>query len=126
MNGKLYQFDDMVWEPVSEGVKRKVVAGDGVTVAYYIMMPGSAALIHHHSHSQLVFLMNGEGIVTMGDTSQPMQGPSVCHFPSNLPHSLTINEESAPAYVYDVFTPRRTEYEESYKAYAAAHPDGEK
>ena len=74
-----------------------------VTQFVGVIPPGKAPL-HHHTYDEVVYVIEGEGVFHIGDTTTPM-GPGTCiHLPPYTAHALE-NIGTRPMRVLGVFHP---------------------
>ena len=96
------------WEPVAEGVKRKVMTYDAnlmlVKVAFEAGGIGSA---HSHVHTQMSYVASGVFSITIADQTQIVRAGDVYYIPPNVRHGAICEEAGV---LVDVFTPMREDF----------------
>lgn len=106
---EVFQIADQIeWEIVGEGVKRKLMAYDGhLTMVYVDFMAGSVAAIHNHYHSQGTLVVSGKFEVTVGDKIQIISSGDGFYAEPDIPHGVKCVEAGV---LLDVFTPMRADF----------------
>lgn len=98
-------------QPV-EGVKRRVISGDRMTMAFFELDAGACIPEHSHHHEQMGTVLKGSlELVVDGEKRRVNQGEAY-HIASNVPHSGECSGGSA-AEILEVFSPRREDYADS-------------
>jgi quercetin dioxygenase-like cupin family protein len=105
-------WDDMEWEEVRPGVKRKVFQGEGCTVVYNSLEPGHEPKPHSHEYEQIAYIPRGEALYTVGETTYKMVPGSIVHVPPSVTHFIKVTG-TEPCINIDVFAPRRKDYQQS-------------
>lgn len=93
------------WEPVAEGVKRKIMTYDAnlmmVKVAFET---GGIGAAHRHVHTQMSYVASGVFTITIGDETQTVRTGDAYYIPSNVHHKAVCEEAGE---LVDLFTPMR-------------------
>jgi quercetin dioxygenase-like cupin family protein len=106
---KLANADQLGSVDVRDGVTRRVFTGDGATLAWTTLDPGHTPRPHSHDYEQIVYIVSGRVLFTVGDESAEMGPGDVLLVPPNVEHfAQTIGDE--PVVDLSIFTPRRDEY----------------
>ncbi|WP_299237129.1 cupin domain-containing protein [Natronomonas sp.] len=75
----------------------ELVVEDDVLVKLFAIGPGAAFDPHVHDDCENVFhLLEGEVVVTQGDTEETVAAPAVVHNPRGVPHGAR-NDAEEPA-----------------------------
>lgn len=109
MNVNLNNFNDMEWEVVREGVKRKAYTGEGATIAMNELQPGHTPKPHSHPHEQIVYIVQGEGDFTVEGEVYHLKEGGLMVIPPNVEHFIQVTSD-IPVLNLDIFTPKRAEY----------------
>jgi quercetin dioxygenase-like cupin family protein len=105
-------WDELEWESVLPGVKRKVFHANHCTLVYNVLEVGSRFAPHSHPHEQVVYILHGEGEFVIGGRRCQLGPGSVMTIAPGVEHSATI-VGAAPCINLDVFVPRREDYRPS-------------
>jgi len=100
--------DEIPWEVVSEGVKRKIMGYDDTIMLVNVAFEkGAIGAMHEHYHAQVTYVVSGQFEMTIGDVSKILKSgdsfyiePQVCHGAVCLEAGLLI----------DVFSPIREDF----------------
>jgi len=98
------------WQPVREGVERKVFSGDGATLALHRLLPDHKPNPHQHVYEQIVYIIAGTIRFHVGDEVHVLGPGGLMAIPPNVRHWGEV-VGSEPVLNLDVFIPRRPEYE---------------
>ncbi len=91
------------------GVTRKSFSGTGTTLAWTSLEPGHQPRPHSHPHEQVVYVVSGHLLFTVGDEQTKVGPGDMLVVPPNVEHwAETIGDE--PALDLSVFSPRRDDY----------------
>ncbi|MDQ1140031.1 cupin domain-containing protein [Pedobacter agri] len=107
-NRTLITDNDLDWDDLGGGIKRKVMPFDDnlmlVKVAFEKDAIGS---IHNHPHLQLSYVAKGSFEVSMGDVKKILNEGDVFFAPSNVFHGVVCLEEGL---LIDIFNPHREDF----------------
>ncbi|WP_304507579.1 cupin domain-containing protein [Anaerotignum sp.] len=102
-------FNEMEWEFVREGVKRKVFTGEGATLSLNELQFGHTPKPHTHIHEQVVYILQGEADFFVDGVKHEMKAGGLLVIPSNVEHYIVVTSKE-PVLNLDVFTPKRADY----------------
>lgn len=102
-------WDDIPWEIVRTGVKRKVFSGEGATMVLNLLDPGHEPRPHSHMHEQLVYIVKGECEFHIGKDVYPLNEGGLLCIPGDIEHYLVVTGRE-PVIDLDVFSPKRADY----------------
>ena len=105
-------WDDMEWEIVRPGVKRKVLQAEGGTVVLNYLEPVHEPRPHTHVHEQIVYIIQGECDFPVGDRVFKLRAGSVLAVPPHLEHYARVTGKETLINM-DLFIPRRDDYHPS-------------
>jgi len=109
MSAHHLNWNEIGWETVRNGIKRKTFTGEGATLALHQIQPGHELLPHSHHYEQVVYMLAGTADFHVGDEVHRLQSGGLLVIPPNVIHYIeVIGEEEAIE--LDVFTPKRPEY----------------
>jgi quercetin dioxygenase-like cupin family protein len=102
------KFQDISWEDLGEGVRRKVMGyGDQLMAVYIEMKRGATGALHSHPHLQISYIESGSLTVHIGSATQLLHRGDFYYIPANVKHGSEAMEDSI---LIDVFTPMRQEF----------------
>jgi quercetin dioxygenase-like cupin family protein len=111
MVGKEQRFivaDELPWETVGEGVRRKIGAyGDDLMAVLVEFRKGSIGYLHKHPHRQITYIQSGAFEVTIGSEKKILRGGDLYYIPADIDHGVTALEDS---FLIDMFTPHRADF----------------
>ena len=91
-----------------DGLLRQVLAhSDQLMLVRHLMQPGWHGARHNHPHEQLVYVIRGKLIFTLGAESFEIAAGDSLIVPGGVEHQALALE---PSEVLDIFTPRRDDY----------------
>ena len=100
----------MPWEPMRQGIGRKVFSGQGATLQLARLQPGHAIRPHEHPYEQIVHILAGVVDFHVGDEVYRMKSGACMAVPPNVKHyAVVVGDEEVLN--LDVFVPRRADLE---------------
>lgn len=109
MNTVAASWNEMPWEEVRKGVKRKVFTGEGATLSLNFLEPGHDPKPHSHMHEQIVYIIDGECEFHVGKDTYPLKEGGLLYIPPNVEHYIVVKGKK-PVIDLDVFSPKREDY----------------
>jgi quercetin dioxygenase-like cupin family protein len=109
MDVKKYIYNEEVeWEQVTEGVRKKILGYDKDLMLVYVeFKKGSIGYLHKHYHTQVSYITGGSFEVNINGEKK-VQKAGDCYFlPPNIEHGVVALEDSS---LIDVFTPMREDF----------------
>lgn len=107
-------WEELEWEEVREGIRRKVVHTMGCTITYNEAKKGHLVRPHSHPHEQICLWLSGASNFTVDGVVHHLTAGSVLEIPGGVEHySDCVSDE--PAFNFDIFCPVRPEYPASKK-----------
>ena len=88
---------------------RQVFSGQNVMLVLNTIQPGFPSFRHSHPHEQIIYIVEGECDVIVGNESARMGPGDMVRIPSNVEHDLRVVGDK-PVVDLDVFTPIREDY----------------
>lgn len=74
---------------ICEQILKEVWKSKDVSVAYVEMVPGNVSLLHKHStFTELYYILNGKGIMWVGDEEFPVSKDILVEVKPGVPHKL--------------------------------------
>ena len=102
-------WNDMTWEVVRAGVKRKAFTGEGATMALNLLDPGHEPKPHSHIHEQIVYIIKGECEFHVGKDVYQLREGGLLYIPPNVEHYIEVKGKEAVIDL-DIFAPKRADY----------------
>jgi quercetin dioxygenase-like cupin family protein len=100
--------DDISWEVMGEGVKRKIMAwDDSLMVVRVEFEKGGVGNLHHHYHSQISHVEKGVFEVEIDSKKKLLTAGDAFYVPPNAVHGAVCLEEGV---LIDVFSPMREDF----------------
>lgn len=104
---RLYRWDEIALEKVTEMVSRKFVSGDRETLAQVYLKRGAIVPLHAHEHEQMTYVLQGTLKLSVDGEEVTVREGEVLHIPSRASHQV---EAMADTFVLDVFSPVRRDW----------------
>lgn len=98
---RLYRWDEIELERITEMASRKVVSGDCLAVAQVYLKRGMLVPRHAHEREQMTLVLQGALHVLVGGEEITVQEGEVLHVPSGLAHQIEALDDT---FVIDVFS----------------------
>jgi quercetin dioxygenase-like cupin family protein len=116
-NVKLYRWDELEREPVTDGLDRKLITGERLMLAHVFLRKGCIVPRHQHDHEQFTYVMAGAlRFWIEADESRvvTVHTGEVLHIPSNVWHKAEALDDTLDM---DVFSPPREDWLNHTDAY---------
>jgi quercetin dioxygenase-like cupin family protein len=105
------QGDEIDWEVVAEGVKRKIMAFDDKAMLVNVHFEkGAIGVLHEHYHTQVTYISSGKFDVTISDVTQTLKEGDSFYIPPHAIHGVVCLESGI---LIDVFSPIREDFMKS-------------
>ena len=79
---------------------RGVTDTDSLTAGIAVVHPGDALHPHFHTPSEIYFVMQGEGVVTLGNTEHIVHAGDAVFIPGDVRHGIANKSESDVIFLY--------------------------
>lgn len=100
--------DDIAWEQVDIGVKRKIMAYDDKLMLVKVEFEtGGIGSLHSHYHSQISHVESGKFEVEIDGEKQILKTGDAFYIPPNVVHGAICLEAGV---LIDVFSPMREDF----------------
>ncbi|TVZ26690.1 Cupin domain-containing protein [Gillisia sp. Hel_I_86] len=100
--------DDIAWETVGEGVKRKIMGyDDKIMLVQVSFKKDSIGPMHEHHHSQVTYVVSGQFKLTIGEETKVLKGGDSFYIPPHVMHGALCLEDGM---LIDVFSPIREDF----------------
>jgi mannose-6-phosphate isomerase-like protein (cupin superfamily) len=77
---------------------------DPLVSTYLIWVKKSVAAHYHENHSEVVYVLEGEGEMTLGDLKRTIRPGDYIYIPKGTPHAVLVKSDS-PMKVMSIQTP---------------------
>lgn len=102
------QAGDLPWEPVAEGMKRKIMAYDkSVMMVRVEFETGGIGTVHQHPHVQITNVEKGVFEVEIAGEKKVLHAGDAFYVPSNVLHGAVCLEAGT---LIDIFSPAREDF----------------
>jgi quercetin dioxygenase-like cupin family protein len=90
------------------GVHGRAVEGDGATLAWIELDPGTVVPEHHHVNEQTGVLVRGALTFTIGGETKELRPGAMWVIPADVPHTVTAGPDGAA--IAELFAPPRADW----------------
>jgi len=104
---KLYHFDEMPFEKMTDLVSRRYIVGKNEMLVYFKLQKGAVIPEHHHPSEQITYILKGHVIVYSSGKEFHLKSGDVLAIPPNVPHRFVALEDTIDI---DVFSPIREDW----------------
>ena len=114
---KLYRWDDMPKEKLSDSLSRRLVTADRMMLAHVYLDKGCVVPKHSHENEQLTYILEGALHFWIGENGEEevtVRAGEVLVIPSHVPHKAEALEDTLDV---DVFSPPRQDWIDKTDAY---------
>ena len=120
---RLWRWDDMPKERVTEHIHRRLVTGERMMLAHVYLDKDAVVPTHAHDNEQITYVLEGALHFWLGEDGSEevvVRSGEVLHIPSNLPHKAVALEDTLDV---DVFCPPRQDWLDGTDSYFHRDPD---
>jgi quercetin dioxygenase-like cupin family protein len=104
---RLYRWDELPLEKVTEMVSRKIVSGSREMVAQHYMKKGALVPVHAHESEQMTYVLQGALKFLIGGEEITVREGEVLHIPSWVEHQAEALDDT---FELDIFSPIRQDW----------------
>ena len=104
---KVYRFDDLAEEWLSDKVSRRLVTGDKIMLGYIVLKKGCVVPFHKHPNEQMTIVLKGALEFTIDGKRMLVKEGEVLAIPSNVEHKAEALEDTIDL---DCFSPPREDW----------------
>jgi quercetin dioxygenase-like cupin family protein len=108
------RWDDEPIERLSEGIGRRMLNGEALTLAQITLAAGAVVPEHEHANEQIATVLSGRLRFTVGGEEREVGPGESVLIAGGVPHRVEVLEN---AVVLDVFAPRRDDWIRGDDAY---------
>ncbi len=103
--------EEMDWEVVGDGVKRKIMAYDKTIMLVKVSFDkGGIGPMHEHYHAQTTYVVSGAFELTIDGVTKTMKAGDAFYIPPHKLHGAICTEAGV---LIDVFSPIREDFMKS-------------
>ena len=114
---RLYRWDELPLEKVTEMVSRKIVSGSREMVAQHYLKKGALVPVHAHESEQMTYVLQGALRALVNGDEVIVREGEILHVPPQVPHQAEAIEDT---FTLDLFCPIRPEWLDQPAAAATA------
>jgi quercetin dioxygenase-like cupin family protein len=114
MTHKVYRWDSVPLETMSDVISRKVISGEKAMVAQVFLKKDAVVPEHHHESEQITYIIEGALKFEIEGRQVIVRAGEVLHIPSNVPHRAVALEDTVDV---DIFSPIRADWLSKDDAY---------
>ena len=107
MPGRLFRWDEIALEKITEMISQKIVAGDREMLAQIYLKRGAQVPMHSHDSEQITYVLQGSLRFLVGGEEIIVREGEVLHIPPGVPHQAEALDDT---FELDVFSPIRTDW----------------
>jgi quercetin dioxygenase-like cupin family protein len=111
---RVYPFDKMPLEKLSDKVFRRFIYGENVTLVHFDIKKGAIVTTHHHPSEQMSYVTKGKMKVASAGKEFIVSAGEVIHIAPEVKHQFEALEDSI---IIDVFSPTRKDWLEGKDDY---------
>jgi quercetin dioxygenase-like cupin family protein len=108
------RWDDEPIERLSDGIGRRMLNGEALTLAQITLAAGAVVPEHEHANEQIATVLSGRLRFTVGGEQREVGPGESVLIAGGVPHRVEVLEN---AVVLDVFAPRRDDWIRGDDAY---------
>jgi quercetin dioxygenase-like cupin family protein len=107
MPARVYRWDEIALEKVTEMVSQKIISGEQEMLAQIYLKRGALVPMHSHESEQMTYILQGAIKFLVGGEEIIVGEGDVLHIPAWTPHQAEALEDT---FELDVFSPIRREW----------------
>lgn len=104
---RLFRWDEIALEKITEMISQKIVAGDREMLAQIYLKRGALVPMHTHESEQMTYVLQGALRFHVDGEEIIVREGEVLHIPSRTPHQAEALEDT---FELDVFSPVRHDW----------------
>ena len=104
---RLFRWDEIALEKVTEMVSRKIVSGTREMVAQHYLKKGALVPVHAHESEQMTYVLQGALRALVNGDEVIVREGEILHVPPLVPHQAEAIEDT---FTLDLFCPIRAEW----------------
>jgi quercetin dioxygenase-like cupin family protein len=107
VSSRLYRWDEIALEKITEMVSRKIIPGEGLMMAHVYLKRGAMVPLHRHESEQMTYVLQGALRATVAGEEVTVREGEVLHIPRGLDHQAEAIDDTLEL---DLFSPVRREW----------------
>ena len=104
---RLYRWDEIALEKVTEMISRKIITGEREMVTQIYLKRGAIVPMHSHESEQMTYVLQGALRFLIGGEEMTVREGEVLHIPSWIEHQAEALDDT---FELDVFSPIRQDW----------------
>jgi quercetin dioxygenase-like cupin family protein len=104
---RLYRWDEIALEKVTEMISRKLITGEREMIAHIHLKRGALVPMHSHESEQMTYVFQGALKFLIGGEEITVREGEVLHIPSWVPHQAEALDDT---FEMDIFSPIRQDW----------------
>ncbi|MEZ5286028.1 MAG: cupin domain-containing protein [Vicinamibacterales bacterium] len=104
---RLYRWDEIALEKVTEMISRKLITGEREMIAHIHLKRGALVPMHSHESEQMTYVFQGALKFLINGEETIVREGEVLHIPSWVPHQAEALDDT---FEMDIFSPIRTDW----------------
>jgi len=104
---RLFRWDEIALEKITEMISQKIVAGDREMLAQIYLKRGALVPMHSHDSEQMTYVLQGSLRFLVGGEEIIVREGEVLHIPPGVPHQAEALDDT---FELDVFSPIRADW----------------
>ena len=81
-------------------ISSDVTASDSLTVGLAELRPGEKLNLHHHAQAEVYYILEGTGMMTVGEQQQVVEAGTAIFILGNAVHGIANNSDSRLQWLY--------------------------
>src|ERR671918_2145616 len=111
---RLYRWDEIALEKVTEMISRKIITGEREMVTQIYLKAGCVVPMHSHESEQMTYILQGALRFLVGGEDITVREGEVLHIPSRVEHQAEALEDT---FELDLFSPIRQDWLDGTDSY---------
>jgi quercetin dioxygenase-like cupin family protein len=107
LTARLFRWDEIALEKITEMISQKIVAGEREMLAQIYLKRGALVPMHSHESEQMTYILQGSLRFHVAGEEIIVREGEVLHIPSGTPHQAEALEDT---FELDVFSPIRHDW----------------
>ena len=109
MHGRLFRWDEIALEKITEMISQKIVAGDREMLAQIYLKRGALVPMHTHDSEQMTYVLQGALRLLVAGDEVTLRDGEVLHIKPGVAHQVEALDDT---FVLGVFSPVRRDWVE--------------
>ncbi len=111
---RLYRWDEIALEKVTEMISRKIITGEREMVTQIYLKRGALVPMHSHESEQMTYVLQGGLRFLINGEEITVREGEVLHIPSWVPHQAEAIDDT---FEMDIFSPIRHDWLDGTDSY---------